>query len=394
MPALRLYYCLLIGTVLLGLPCAAFADGPADSERVRQESRKLQTIRNQIQQIQSELTRHEEERNSLLPELRAAETQLNNVARKIHGLNRNTAEAKQALVDLKAERVELQNQLARNRHMLAAQLRSAFMAGGQERIKLLLNQQDPAALARVTQYYEYLNVARLDLMQSTQQTLAGLANVETGIEDNTQALKNLKLQYESEYQSWSRLRQDRQQLLTRIDSQIKERANTVSRLRADQTRIQELIASLTGIFSDLPGPLHSVQQFAQLKGTLKWPVRGPLLNRYGQPRTAGSDLIWQGVNISAGRGSDVKAVSHGRVAFADWLPGLGLILIIDHGQGYMSLYGHNEVLFKETGDWVEAGETIATVGDSGGKTQTALYFEVRHQGTPVNPAEWCQKTQG
>lgn len=381
---------LLIGAACLGFSCPVLADSGANSERVKLESRKLQTIRGQIQQIQTELTQREEERNSLLSELRAAETQLNKTARKLHGLNRNTVEAKQALAELQAERVRLQSQLAQNRRLLAAQLRSAFMAGGQERIKLLLNQEDPAAISRVTQYYEYLNTARLELMQSTRRTLEGLAVVETGIEDNTQALKNLKLQYESEHQSWSRQRQERQHLLARLESQIKERTDTVDRLRADQVRIQELIASLSGIFSDLPDPLQSVRQFPQLKGKLNWPVRGPLLNRYGQPRTAGSDLIWQGVNIAAGRGSEVKAVSHGRVAFADWLPGLGLILIIDHGQGYMSLYGHNEVLFKETGDWAEAGEVIATVGDSGGKTQTALYFEVRHQGTPVNPVEWCQ----
>jgi septal ring factor EnvC (AmiA/AmiB activator) len=392
MPGVHPFYYLLLGAVLLGFACPAPADG--DSERVKLESRKLQAIRQQIQQIQSELTQREEQRNSLLADLRAAETGLNKAARKIHGLKRNTAEAKQELGNLQAERTRLQAQLARNRQLLAAQLRSAFMAGGQERIKLLLNQQDPAALSRVAQYYEYLNVARLDLMQSTRQTLAGLATVETGIEDNTQALKALKLQYESEHQTWSQLRRDRQQLLSRIDSEIKEQADTVDRLRTDQRRIQELIASLSGIFSDLPGPLHAVKQFPQQKGSLDWPVRGPLLNRYGQPRTAGSDLIWQGVNISAARGSEIKAVSHGRVAFADWLPGLGLMLIIDHGQGYMSLYGHNEVLFKETGDWADAGEVIATVGDSGGKTQTALYFEVRHQGTPVNPAEWCQNTSG
>lgn len=393
MPGFRTSRCLLFAACL-GVISPVTADNPESERQVRQESRKLEAIRGQIRQIQSELTAREEQRNSLLSELRAAETELNKTARKLHGINRNTAEARAELVELQARRTELQHKLARNRSLLAAQLRAAFMSGGQERIKLLLNQQDPAALARVTQYYEYLNKARLDLMQSTRETLAGLAVVETGIEDNTQAMKNLKLQYETQYQTWSELRSERQQLLSRLDSQIKESADTIGRLRADQARIQELIASLTGIFSDIPGPLQAVKQFAQLKGTLGWPVNGPLLNRYGQKRAAGSDLIWQGINIGARRGSEVKAVSHGRVAFADWLPGLGLMLIIDHGQGYMSLYGHNEVLFKETGDWTEAGETIATVGDSGGKTQTALYFEVRHQGSPVNPLEWCQNTKG
>lgn len=393
MPALRPSCCLLLA-VCLGSGSPALAENPDSERRARAESRKLEAIRDKIREIQSELTRREEERDSLLAELRAAETELNRTGRRLHGINRNTAEARQALAELQARRAGLQNTLAHNRRLLAAQLRAAFISGGQERIKLLLNQEDPAALARVTQYYEYLNAARLDLMESTRRTLAGLAEVETGIEDNTKTMKTLKLQYETQYQTWSQLRRDRQQLLQRIESQIKESTGEIGRLRSDQTRIQELIASLTGIFSDIPGPLQTVRQFAQLKGSLNWPVPGPLLNRYGQRRAAGSDLIWQGVNIGARRGSEVKAVSHGRVAFADWLPGLGLMLIIDHGQGYMSLYGHNEVLFKETGDWAETGEIIATVGDSGGKTQTALYFEVRHQGTPVNPLEWCRNTNG
>ncbi|HEX5057195.1 MAG TPA: peptidoglycan DD-metalloendopeptidase family protein [Gammaproteobacteria bacterium] len=384
----------LLAILCLGFTAFAVADNPDSARQVKDQSRKLEAIRGQIRQIQSELTAREEQRNSLLSELRIAETGLNKTARKLHDLNRNTAAAKAELAGLVARRVELQTRLNRNRQLLAAQLRAAYFSGGQERIKLLLNQQDPAALARVTRYYEYLTSARLDLMQSTRETLAGLALVETGIADNTQAMKYLKLQYETEHQTWSQLRVERQQLLSRLDSQIKESADTIDRLKADQARIQELIASLTGIFSDIPGPLQAVRQFAQLKGSLSLPVRGPLLNRYGQKRAAGSDLIWQGVNIGAQRGSEVKAISRGRVAFADWLPGLGLMMIIDHGQGYMSLYGHNEALFKETGDWSEAGEVIATVGDSGGRTQTALYFEVRHQGTPVNPLEWCQNTKG
>jgi murein hydrolase activator len=394
MPTLQPSCCLLLAVCLASSPFAGAQQSPDSERRVRQESRKLEAIRGQIREIQAELIKREEERDSLLTELRAAETGLNGTARKLHGLNRDAAQTRQALAELNARRGELQNTLARNRRLLAAQLRAAFMTGGQERIKLLLNQEDPAALGRVTHYYGYLNAARLDLMRATRETLAGLAEVETGIEDTTKTMKTLKLQYETQYQTWSQLRKERQHLLSRIESQIKESAGAIDRLRADQTRIQELIASLTGMFSDIPGPLQTVRQFTQLKGTLNWPVHGPLLNRYGQKRASGGDLIWQGVNIGARRGSEVKAISHGRVAFADWLPGLGLMLIIDHGQGYMSLYGHNEVLFKETGDWAEAGEVIATVGDSGGKTQTALYFEVRYRGAPVNPLEWCRNTSG
>jgi septal ring factor EnvC (AmiA/AmiB activator) len=233
---------LLIAACIGTVSVVALGDA-SDSARVRQESRKLQAIRDQIQRIQSELARREDERDSLLPEMRTAETELNRVSRKLHGLNRNTAEAKQALAGLNTERTALQNRLARNRGLLAGQLRAAFMAGGQERVKLLLNQQDPAALARVARYYEYLNSARLELMESTRRTLAGLSAVEAGIQDNKKALQALKLQYDSEHQRWSQLRRERQKLLSRIESEIKQGADSIGRLRADQARIQELIVS-------------------------------------------------------------------------------------------------------------------------------------------------------
>ncbi|HEY3487691.1 MAG TPA: peptidoglycan DD-metalloendopeptidase family protein [Gammaproteobacteria bacterium] len=394
MSGFRLLHHTVITVIFSSLVSVGLADSGFDQDkRLRLEGRKLQSIRSQIQKVQEELIRREEQRNSLLSELREAEQHLNKAGRKLHGLNRNTAEAKQALTRLQVERSQLQEQLMRNRQLLAMQLRSAFMSGSQEQVKLLLNQQDPAALSRVTQYYKYLNAARVATLQSTEKTLAGLEVVETGIADNTAALQVLKRQYEAEYRNWSQLRQERRELVTRIDRQIKEHTDTVEKLHADQARVQELIASLKGIFADIAGQPELVKQFTDLKGALNWPARGPLLNRYGQAR-AGSDLIWEGINIGAARGSEVRAVSHGRVAFADWLPGFGLMVIIDHGHGYMSLYGHNEALFKETGDWAETGEIIATVGDSGGKTQTALYFEVRHQGKPVNPGEWCRNTAG
>jgi septal ring factor EnvC (AmiA/AmiB activator) len=368
----------------LSLPAAADSDA-----QLKLESRKLKQIRAQIQQIQAELVQREGQRNVLQAQLRDTETQLSAISRKIHGLDGRIAGSRGQLNKLYGEERELTSGLARHRSMLAGQLRSAFMTGQQERIKLMLNQQDPAALSRLIHYYGYLNSARLHSIDTARQTLLELARVKAGIEDRNRELNGLRAEYEKQREAWAAQRRERGRLLTRINDQIRIQVQTVDQLRADQDRVQELIASLKGIFSDIPNQPQARGEFPSQKGTLPWPAQGARLNRFGQPR-AGKDLLWQGIRIAAKAGTGVQAVSHGRVAFADWLPGLGLMIIIDHGQGYMSLYGHNQALFKETGDWVNPGEMIATVGDSGGETQTALYFEVRHQGRPLNPAEWCK----
>jgi septal ring factor EnvC (AmiA/AmiB activator) len=362
----------------------------ADSDaQLRLESRKLRQIRAQIEQIQADLAKREEQRDELQAQLRDTEKQLSAVSRKIRDLDGRIGNGKRQLDKLYGEERQLEAGMSRHRSILAGQLRSAFMAGQQERIKLMLNQQDPAALSRMINYYGYLNDARLQSIETARQTLRELARVKAGIEDRSRELKGLRAEHEKQYNTQAAQRRERARLLGQISDQIRAQEQAVSRLRADQDRVEELIASLKGIFSDIPVQPRSLADFRSQKGALPWPARGAHLNRFGQPR-AGKDLLWRGVRIAAAAGSGVQAVSHGRVAFADWLPGLGLMIIIDHGHGYMSLYGNNQALFKETGDWVNPGEMIATVGDSGGETQTALYFEVRHQGQPLNPADWCK----
>jgi len=178
------------------------------------------------------------------------------------------------------------------------------------------------------------------------------------------------------------------QLLADLHRTISGQGQELERLRENEHRLESLLEELRA--QPAPDMTQEVIAFDELKGRLPWPARGSLASKFGTPRKSGA-LKWQGVIIAAAGGQDVTAISRGRVVYADWLRHFGLLLIIDHGNGYMSLYGHNQSLFKERGDWVEAGETIASVGDSGGHAETGLYFEIRRRGTPVNPVQWCRK---
>ncbi len=365
----------------------------ADDGRIATETSRLEKIREQIKTVLSTLKSKQDERGGLENQLRKTEKALGARNRKIRELGRKIKAARKELRALEVQQSSLNKQLSGHKQKLAAQLRSAYFAGNQEQLKLLLNQQDPSALARVLKYYEYLSNARVKTIEETQTILEDLDQVAASIRKETTRLESLKQEQEQERRVYADERKQRQALLARINSQISEHQDKVDVLRADERRIRELLASLSGVFADIPVDTENLQSFSTKKGRLPWPAKGRFLNHYGQPRASG-DLIWQGIRISANPGSDVRAVSHGRVAFADWLPGFGLILIIDHNQGYMSLYGHNEALYKETGDWVNAGDIIASVGDTGGEAQAVLYFEIRHQGKPVDPSVWCRSQAG
>ncbi len=376
--------------ILLFLHCvySLFGCYTAFADEIEEENRKLEQVRQKIQQVTDQLQDRQAERSQQQQQLATLEKSISQKRRAIRRLNKQINGAQHNLKQLRQEQQQLTIALAGQRQRLAAQIRSAYIGGGQEHMKLLLNQQDPSALARVLKYYEYLNQARLDTITAAQTTLAELEQVAVSINQETSQLNTLKQQQESEKSQLDQQRTKRQAVLATINADIATQKEQIDTLKADELRIQELITSLSGIFADIPLAIASSDNFPQLKGKLPWPVIGKALNKFGEQRASG-DLIWNGVRLQARQGSDVKAISHGRVAFSDWLPGLGLIIIIDHSQGYMSLYGYNEALFKETGDWVDLGEVIASVGDGGSDNQPSLYFELRYQGKPIDPKHWC-----
>jgi septal ring factor EnvC (AmiA/AmiB activator) len=185
-----------------------------------------------------------------------------------------------------------------------------------------------------------------------------------------------------------RSRDERRTLLASLDSAIADANQNIKRLTAEEQRLAKLVKELSELMAGMA--LGGEEPFARHKGKLSWPVQGKIAGDYGRPREGGP-LVWNGVLLEAPQGSAVRAVYRGRVAFADWLPGFGLLLIVDHGDGYMSLYGHNATLLKESGDWVERGEEVAQVGDTGGQARPSLYFEIRASGQPVDPHDWIRQ---
>jgi septal ring factor EnvC (AmiA/AmiB activator) len=203
-------------------------------------------------------------------------------------------------------------------------------------------------------------------------------------------LKKAKVQLQQEHKALVSNKVSREKNLAKINYRIKDKDQLLKKLNSDRQELEELIDAVEQTIANISIP-SDYRPFAQLKGKLPWPISGKPSNRFGSSRS-GSKLRWQGINIPSNPGTNIKAIHHGRVVFADWLRGSGLLLIIDHGDGYMSLYAHSQSLLSETGDWVGTGETIATAGNSGGQQQTGLYFEIRHNGKPSNPHKWCKRS--
>lgn len=379
---LQIRLCLLLACLFLS--CASYAD---ESQRQQQE---LDSVRQQIAQLLKKIQAEQSEKTDIEKKLRTVETKLGKLRRAMNKLQQQIKSNTRKLSALKKQRAQLQRQLQEQRQLLAKQLHSAYISGNREQIKLILNQEDPAALSRLSHYFDYINQARAEQIAATQATMAEIVEVGLAIEDKNKDLLALKQQYEVQRNALNSNLSTRKKVLDKIRAQLAQEGKKLSKLRRNEKDIQALIASLSQLLDDIPdGPTAHID-FAKLKGKLKWPTRGNAKNQFGESRHVG-DLKWHGIMLSAPAGREVKAVASGRVAFADWLQGFGLLVIIDHDNGYLSLYGHNQVLFKEAGDWVAASEAISQVGDSGGLEESALYFELRHKGKPVNPRSWCVK---
>ncbi|NOX92084.1 MAG: peptidoglycan DD-metalloendopeptidase family protein [Gammaproteobacteria bacterium] len=366
----------------------------ADNDQT--DPQKLEQLRQQIQVLRSDLNSDVQRKQSLQSRLRRSERHIGKVVSLLKKLKHQLRTQQRELKTLNTRRSGLQSDLHKHRIALAQQIRAAYTIGQQEYVKILLNQQDPAAVARTLTYYDYFHRARLARMQDINENLAELRAVEKNIQQKTRKLEKTREEQNREKMQLEKTRQQRATVLAGLQQQIFAKGERLSSMEEDKRRLQGLLDSLAtvprqpeNIGSKLISEGSEHTPFAKLRGQLPWPSRGQLITRYGSTRKAGK-LKWQGVNIRAPEGTEVSAISHGRVAFSDWLRGFGLLIIIDHGDGYMSLYGGNQSLFKEVGDWVETGEVIASVGKSGGRKDSALYFEIRHNGKPGNPLKWCR----
>lgn len=375
--------CLLL-LALLASPLVQ-AGGESDPATTKRE---LEQVKKRIDQLQKAIATTRSQRSAAENALKKAEQDIGNIRRKLRDVQSQQSQAQAQLAQLENERTALRAAVERQRDAMRADVVAAYRSGRQEYLKLLLNQEDPARLSRTLKYYEYFRTARLQRLDAFSQTLADLAHTESEIEARVAELARLRTDLEAEQARLQQAQEQRKSVLAQLDSALKDRTAQVNQLKANQAELEKVLRAVQESLADLPHHLGSAP-FASLKGKLKWPTQGRVLHSFGSQREQGA-LRWNGVLLGAPAGSAVHAVHHGRVVFADWMRGFGNLIIVDHGGGYMSLYGHNDSLLKSPGDWVRGGEAIATSGNSGGQSQAGLYFEIRHKGAPVNPALWCR----
>jgi septal ring factor EnvC (AmiA/AmiB activator) len=371
-------------------PLIAVGTAAEDASPAKAEA-DLKAVRSQIDKVRAEMERDAGKRDQLTRELEESEKTVGTARGALEKLRRERALHTARRAELAAERRTEEAALAKDREALAGQIRAASMIGRQEPLKLLLNQRDPGQTGRVLVYYQYFGRARASQIAAIDAHLEELAGLDAELAAEEQRLTMLEEQQRGEVAKLQSARERRGRALVSLESESKSRAKELERLKEQQGGLEKLVRELRRALERIDKfPTDSKDAFARLRGKLAWPVAGRLVASFGQTRAGG--VKWDGVLLAGTQGTPVRAVYHGRVVYADWLSGLGLLTIIDHGDGYLSLYGHNERLYKEVGERVTAGDTIATLGDSGGRPRPELYFEIRKAGKPVDPRPWFKSS--
>ncbi|MDE1961822.1 MAG: peptidoglycan DD-metalloendopeptidase family protein [Xanthomonadaceae bacterium] len=375
----------------IALGAHAQSDNAAHAAREAQARQKLEQVRVQIKTLADAQKDTNVQRNAAVAALRDQELKIAATAKQLRTLDQQLAGQQAKLDDLLKRRTLLDAKLKDQRDALAALLRSAYAMGRDEELKLLLAQDSAADIARMLAYYRYFERARLGEIEALLENLHALAKLQDDIGTQTAVLQKTRVEQAGQAMQLDAERSARRQALDRLDATLKSQQSRLAALGKDEKALLDLLAKLRDIFADIPQNLAGAEPFAALRGKLHWPLRGRIVERFGVGTGGGGAS--QGVLIAARDGSEVHAVAHGRVVFADWLRGYGLLLIVDHGDGYLSLYGYNETLLKDVGDWVDAGTVIATSGDSGGRPTPGLYFELRFKGKAIDPMTWLRSSR-
>ncbi len=373
----------LLALLLAGLSQQSLAQ--SDEEKAREQ---LQQLEVDIKLITSELSDANSRHNELQQQLRKTEVELGTLQRDMAANQQALDAGTKELAAMEQQRSALEKARDQQQARIALELKTAWQMGRQGQIKVLLNQESPHTVARSLGYYRYFFRARNTLLEQYRKTLRELEELQQRIDT---ALADLKIRGETLQKQQTDLTaaQDSRKLaLAELNNSISSKSAQLKQKEQDRQQLEDLLLAIEKAIVDLQVPANYAT-FQSAQGQMPWPIDGKPSNRFGRPRNEGK-MRWQGITIPAREGTTVQAIHHGRVVYADWLRGSGLLLIIDHGDGYMSLYAHNESLLREVGEWVTAGTPISTVGNTGGEDQTALYFEIRHNGKPANPAEWCK----
>lgn len=405
----------LAAALLFVAPHAAVA-----AENPQETRSQLEALKGEIDKLKESLQQFKDERSKVQGDLRKSEMDIGTTQKKIREIEKQMQQQEQELQKLQQQRQTLQESKRSQQRHISQQVRAAWQLGEQNKVKALLNQEDPEHVSRMLTYYDYFNRARSEQIEAYLDIISQLDAVQPEIERKTTELQQIRSTLGEQHSQQVGARQERERALAKLGATIKSKDEELKQMAQDRAALEQLLKKLEQIAArkrakekksepriaeerepalstaNLPAvtstePLAGNRSFRDARGQLPWPVAGKPVNRFGAQR-GNSSLRWQGINIVAGEGTTVRTVHGGRVIFADWLRGSGLLLIVDHGGGFMSLYAHNQTLLRNVGDAVKAGDPIATVGSSGGQQQAALYFEIRREGVPTDPAQWCRRS--
>ncbi len=349
---------------------------------------QLEQLRDQMQHIQTDLTKKQRRRSTVQQELKSTEKKIGQQNKELRKLDKEIAAQKQRIRVARIQQGLNRNSLEAQRKFMEKQIRLAYAIGRQDRLKLLLNQQDPEMVGRLMVYHDYFNRKRAEQLALIQTTLNKLQQAEQVMLTEEREMQRLQSRMQLEKAALEKSREGRKALIASLNKNITSDAERLKELRRDEERLKRVLVQIQqkAKVSKKGRYLSKGKRFVTQKGKMHWPTKGKFKARFGSERRGG--LKWDGVLISAPEGEEVRAVYDGKVVFSDWLRGFGLMLILDHGDGYMTLYGHNQSLTKEEGDLVRADEVVAVLGNSGGQEEPGVYFAMRHKGQAINPEKW------
>lgn len=391
-------------------------EGSAEISKTNEE---LNEVQSSIKATSQNMQRIQLQKNNLNTQLGEVETLYGKTTALLRTLQGQVEQKRQNLSKIRQEMQGLKGEVAKQNKGLAGQMKAAYAMGQKEKLKLLLNQQDPALSSRMLVYYDYLNKARVIKLTSISASMQHLDQLDKQQQKETELLEENLEQKKSEQIAVDGVKKRRAELLRQLKSDFSSSEQQIIHLKESENKLKNLVSSLQRSTNDLTFEVEQTKRlhkaievspetvkdlsgsgddfsklkgdFASFKGQLPWPVRGRLTNKFGSERAEGTESIWDGVLIDASEGTEIHAITSGKVVYSDWLRGYGLLIIIDHGKGYMSLYAFNQSLYQQVGEWVDVGEVIASVGQSGGRSHSGLYFGIRNKGKPVDPLEWCRK---
>lgn len=372
-----------ISSVLLLLFSSALLAADSDRE-------KLEQLKSSISKLEQRLEQRSQEKNDLVNSLKKVELEAAATGKRIRQLNRQIDSSRKKLSTLEKQQRALQQNIKDQNSAIAEHLTAAYKLGDQEPIKLLLNQEDPQQLSRLFKYYSYFLDARNKKIETYLADVEKLSALMTEVNQQKLLLDSNRKKLVQDQEQFAAISKRRSEALKQLNTSLKNDRSKLEKMVAERAELEELLNRVETAVSEVALTPPVIQQsFVSQKGLLQWPLKGRVAHSFGSQRSG--TLRWQGWLIGAKSGESVNAVHDGHVIFSNYLRGFGLLIILNHGDGYMTLYAHNKELLKDTGDWVLSSETIARAGDTGGLEKPALYFEIRKQGQPADPSEWLGK---